>query len=153
MNMRNIIYWYTLVSLVVIFVDRLSKAWALAYCALPYRVHPFLVFEHMCNRGISWSLLHFEDARLFWLVTAGVIAVTVGLCSIALSRFLRQRNIMGEVLVISGSLSNIIDRFMYGGVIDFIALQYEQWTFPVFNGADVAIVCGVCVMVWEYFSE
>ena len=58
---------------------------------------------------------------------------------------------LAEVAVIAGASSNIIDRFWYGGVVDFILLEYEQWSWPLFNVADIVIVGGIIVMVFNSF--
>ncbi len=52
-------------------------------------------------------------------------------------------------MVIAGSVSNILDRVVYGGVVDFIHVHINGWSFAVFNIADVAIVVGVCIMMLQ----
>ena len=47
-------------------------------------------------------------------------------------------------LIIIGAISNLLDRFYYGGVIDFISLPY----FTVFNISDVYISVGVIWIIW-----
>jgi signal peptidase II len=61
--------------------------------------------------------------------------------------------IWAELLIITGALSNFFDRFWYGGVIDFIHVHCGSWSFPVFNGADISIVCGVALLLWEFIHE
>jgi lipoprotein signal peptidase len=50
------------------------------------------------------------------------------------------------VLVLAGGVSNIIDRLIYNGVVDFVSL----WQFPVFNLADVFISLGA---IWLVVNE
>ena len=50
-------------------------------------------------------------------------------------------------LIIVGGISNLIDRFVYGGVIDFISL----WRLPIFNLADVMIVVGTAWFAVDFF--
>jgi signal peptidase II len=46
-------------------------------------------------------------------------------------------------LIIGGAIGNVIDRAIYGAVVDFILLSWKSWSWPVFNVADSAITCGV----------
>ena len=48
----------------------------------------------------------------------------------------------GLCLVLGGALGNVIDRVLWGHVIDFIRVHYEQWYFPAFNVADSSITIG-----------
>ena len=56
-------------------------------------------------------------------------------------------------LIIGGAIGNGIDRLAYGAVADFVLLHVESatWRFNwyVFNLADVAIVAGVAVLLYE----
>jgi signal peptidase II len=54
---------------------------------------------------------------------------------------------MGFGLIIGGALGNVIDRAIYGAVIDFILLSWKSWSWPVFNLADMAISCGVGLII------
>lgn len=134
-------------------IDRYFKTWALRNCEDPYHISSFFSCHLSFNRGISWSLFHFEDEYLFFLVTSAVILVTGFLAYSAYDRYVKHKLILGELMVITGSISNIIDRFTYAGVIDFLQFHYGAWSFPVFNGADVAVVIGVLCMAWEYYHE
>jgi len=58
--------------------------------------------------------------------------------------------------IAGGAIGNVIDRifrakdgFMSGGVIDFIDFQW----WPIFNVADIAVVCGAMGLMWLSFRE
>lgn len=68
-----------------------------------------------------------------------------------LVRMINHYNVMAELMVCAGACSNMIDRFWYGGVADFILISYRNWSWPVFNGADVFIVTGLAVMLGMEF--
>ena len=57
----------------------------------------------------------------------------------------KGKSITGFLLILSGALSNVLDRVVYHGVIDFIVVHYGNWYWPTFNIADVAIEFGA---VW-----
>jgi signal peptidase II len=50
-------------------------------------------------------------------------------------------------LIIGGAIGNVIDRAIYGAVVDFILLSWKTWSWPVFNIADTAITCGVVLIL------
>ena len=55
-------------------------------------------------------------------------------------------------IVLSGIIGNTLDRFYHGVVVDFIHVHwYNVWHYPVFNVADMAICCGVCVLFLSVF--
>ena len=55
----------------------------------------------------------------------------------------------GLSLVLGGALGNVIDRVVWGHVIDFIRVHYEQWYFPAFNVADSAITVGAALLILD----
>ncbi|MEK7598152.1 MAG: signal peptidase II, partial [Patescibacteria group bacterium] len=55
----------------------------------------------------------------------------------------------GLTFILSGALSNVIDRLYFGCVIDFIDLKF----WPVFNLADVFITTGVILILLDYFRK
>lgn len=58
---------------------------------------------------------------------------------------------IGLALIFAGGLGNAVDRFMYGYVIDYI--QLIPFDFPVFNLADMGVVCGVIIAVFAFLRE
>ena len=56
-------------------------------------------------------------------------------------------------LVIGGALANALDRFLHGAVADFFLLHWAGWNWYVFNLADMAIVAGVGLLLYESFRE
>jgi lipoprotein signal peptidase len=51
--------------------------------------------------------------------------------------------------VIGGAIGNVIDRFRFGAVVDFVDVHAWGWHWYVFNVADAAIVCGVLALVTD----
>jgi signal peptidase II len=56
-------------------------------------------------------------------------------------------------LVIGGALANALDRAIHGAVADFFHLHWGNWSWYVFNLADVAIVAGVALLLYESLME
>ncbi len=116
----------------VFLLDQMTKRWALHYCS-----------RATLNRGISWSLFDSPSPLVFWTIFA-VIAICILLFMCHAYRLYRERqSLWGAALVLAGGLSNMLDRYLVGGVIDFIAISFGTFDWPIFNGADVAIFCGI----------
>lgn len=132
--------------------DRVTKQMALMY-ENPCMVNDILSFELVFNRGVSWSLFHSDDTLFFGLVTIGVALIALSLTYYTYIRYKEGHTIVGELLTLMGAYSNIVDRCLYQGVIDFIVLSVGTWTFPVFNIADVAIIGGVIIMLLTHMRD
>ena len=65
----------------------------------------------------------------------------------------QHTSILAELAVLAGAISNIIDRYLYGGVVDFIHAHLGGWSWPIFNVADMAIVLGIFCIFWEQWKE
>jgi signal peptidase II len=56
-------------------------------------------------------------------------------------------------LILGGAIGNVLDRFFYGAVVDFIDVHYETWHWPAFNLADSAISVGAILIVWSELTR
>jgi signal peptidase II len=59
----------------------------------------------------------------------------------------------GLSYVLGGALGNVIDRVLWGHVIDFIRVHYEEHYFPAFNVADSAITIGAALLILDILLE
>jgi len=153
MKIRNILYY--MIASDVIFIDQITKAVASYYADNGIVVTSFLSFEYLINRGISWGFLQAlpTENGYFILVTALIVLLTLGVAWYAVRRFQEEHAIYGEILVISGSVSNLIDRALLLGVRDFLMFHWGPYEWPVFNVADIAIVLGVIIMCIQQVQE
>ncbi len=150
MNKPDVDTRYLLLAIAIIFCDRLSKWLALTMLNEPKQITPFMEFELAFNRGISWGLLHSDQESTFFWVTVLICLIIGALLCYTIIQRINHHAIYGEVAVLAGAVSNVIDRSVYGGVIDFIHLSYNSWSWPIFNIADVAIVLGVLWILWKH---
>lgn len=150
--MKNSI-WYKFIFVMLFLLDRISKYWAYYYLENEIRVTSFLSFDFVINRGVTWGLFGSDNTTIFVLVSFVIFIIVAGLFLYTVNKFRQGYSILGETIVLSGAISNIIDRVLYHGVIDFISLNYMDWYFPVFNLADVFIDLGVLIMIFEYFKN
>ncbi len=95
------------------------------------------------NTGVSFGLLA-GHPEMVALITLALILLA-GL-------FLRRMRLgslgaLGAGLLLGGALGNLLDRLIYGAVVDYLKLLFID--FPVFNLADVAILLGAGLLVLE----
>jgi signal peptidase II len=137
-------------------VDQANKLWLIDVYHIaqrqPVRLAPFFDVIFAENPGISYSLLSAKTA-------AGRLALTLGaMIAIAFLVFWLWRartrlTALGLGLIIGGALgNNACDRFFYGYVADFYHFHVGNFSWYVFNLADVAItagvICLICDMIW-----
>jgi signal peptidase II len=96
---------------------------------------------YILNSGAAFGIL--ENKRLLFILIALVILAGGGYFYQKIPRQYRLFR-FGLSLMASGAIGNLIDRMATGYVIDF--LDFRIW--PIFNVADIAIVCGVVIMIY-----
>lgn len=144
---------YFLLTNIVVIIDRVTKHLAITFEGTTASILPGLSFVYVKNRGISWGMFYAHSFPTFVLMST-IVAMVIGvLGAYTYQRWMQNQSIIGEVLVLTGALCNMLDRVLYAGVIDFIEFSYRGWTFPVFNVADVAIVIGVGIMLIGFWRE
>ena len=137
---------YAVLFSVIFICDRVTKYVMYHYLDGQWDLNSFISFDLTFNRGIAWGIFNTGSACVFFGVTCMVLLMYVMFFLFTLYRWRHNYSILAEVFIVAGGLSNIIDRFVYHGVIDFIVMHVGQWAFPVFNVADVAVVIGVSLM-------
>jgi signal peptidase II len=112
-------------------------------------VLPFLALYRTYNTGIAFSMLSsFGDKGLI-VMSVGVIAFVLYLAARSEPGQVLAR--VGFALIISGALGNLIDRSIYGHVVDYILFHTPVWSFAVFNLADAFISVGAAAIVLQEF--
>lgn len=151
---RNLSIYVLLVSC-IIFVDQLTKWFAVQYWQDERVFSDFLSFKMITNRGISWGLLSLAQTNsfLFVAISVAIFLLTLGVALYAYRRYIDGYAVYGELSVVAGSCSNLLDRCLQKGVIDFIVVHWNDYVWPVFNLADVAIVCGVGIMLAQHLTQ
>jgi signal peptidase II len=144
-------------SVIVVVLDQLTKRWILETLQLFERIEllPFLDITHLRNEGAAFSLLSQASGWQRWFF----IAVAAGV-SVAIVIWLRRLPARGQwllavglSLILGGAIGNVIDRVLYGYVVDFVFFNYERWYFPAFNVADSAITVGAAMIILDSFLE
>lgn len=134
-------------------IDRITKLWALKQQFVNYKITDFLYMHLEFNRGVSWSLLNSQDSVTFAVLSAIIVSILIVLLWYSTNRFKLGFPIYGELLILSGGISNVIDRALYAGVVDFILIDFDCFSWPIFNFADLFIVLGVMVLIVMSYNE
>lgn len=139
-------------SVVVVILDQCSKLLADSMLALHESVPviPFFSIRLAYNTGAAFSFLADADGWQRWFFVVLALAIIV-----LLVNWLRRLepgerlNAVALALVLGGAVGNLIDRLVYGHVIDFIDLYYGDWHWPTFNIADSAITVGAALLILD----
>jgi signal peptidase II len=133
--------------------DQLSKIWVENNLPLHQQIEVLPVFSlfRTHNTGIAFSMLTFLDDWLLTLLTIAIIGAVTLLWARTEPRQFAAR--LGFAFVIGGALGNLIDRIVYGHVVDFILLHTTNWSFAVFNLADSFITVGAGLIIFNEFNE
>jgi signal peptidase II len=140
------------VSAVVVVLDQLTKWLALKYLLgqAAVAVAPFLNFVLVFNRGAAFGFL--SDAgdwqNMFFVVVA-FIACAVIIYMLSRLEWRNTKVAVGLALILGGAVGNVIDRLVYGYVVDFIDVFYGAWHWPAFNVADSAITIGAALLILD----
>jgi len=126
----------TLYQQIVIIPDYFS--WTLAY-----------------NTGAAFSFLADASGWQRWFFA--IVALAVSVMLVIWMKGLKQHEnwlAIALALVLGGALGNLFDRVVYGHVIDFILVHWQQrWYFPAFNLADSAITAGAVMLALDMFRS
>lgn len=140
----------------VLLLDQLSKQVVIANMQLFDSIELLPVFNltYVRNYGAAFSFL--SDAggwqRWFFTLIAVVISVVLAVWLARNNRAQVKLN-LALSLVLAGAIGNLIDRSVYGYVIDFLHVYYQNWHYPAFNIADSAICIGAALLIWDSFSS
>jgi signal peptidase II len=140
-------------SMAVIALDQWTKHLIAAHLEEYERIQllPVLDLMRLHNEGAAFSFLSDATGWQRWLFTGLGIVVSVGILVWLRRLPARGQHLLaaGLSLVLGGALGNVIDRVLWGHVIDFIRVHYAGWSFPAFNAADSAITVGAALLILD----
>ncbi len=138
------------VAAAVVLADQIIKWWAIGVLGdEPYGIEILSFFNLVLvwNKGISFGI--FGGGSLPpWLLAAIALAVTLAL-AIWLRKAETRLLALAIGLVIGGALGNVIDRFRFGAVADFLDFHWGAYHWPAFNLADAAISVGAVILLMD----
>lgn len=114
--------------------------------------------------GFNWTLLYNQGAAFSFLSDAGgwqrwFFIILSSVISIFILFWIKKTDASNKILlaalslILGGALGNLIDRSLYGYVIDFIQIYYDVYYWPAFNIADSAITLGAGLLILDMFTS
>lgn len=137
----------------VLFIDQIVKA----IVTLKMKLHQsiaiipnFFDLYYVQNTGAAFSIL--KDMRYLLIGFAIVVFF-------AIQRYISKTKIQNKLEIISlgllmgGLVGNLIDRLLYGYVIDYLSFHIFNYDFPIFNIADIGIVVGIGLLILSMIKQ
>lgn len=145
---------YAMAGIAVLAFDQATKFWFEHRFDLgeSVPVTSFFNFVLAHNRGAAFSFLADAGGWQHGLFSALALAVSALLIWLVRRHADRTLFAVAATLVAAGALGNLIDRTVYGYVVDFLDFHWQGWHWPAFNVADVAICCGAGLMILDEFT-
>lgn len=157
--------WTIILALFCGGCDALSKYWIqghLPHLSAASSLYPFGgigVFQdflgidfslvHATNRGAAWGIFAaFPSFLLAFRIT--LVSLLIGYLSISKSPLSLKKPL---IFIVAGALCNILDKFIYGHVVDLFRFQFGSYVYPVFNIADAMICVGVGLILIRGIKE
>ncbi|WP_239061686.1 signal peptidase II [Ideonella livida] len=142
--------WLGLAAVLVL-LDQFTKVLILGHFQLgdSVTVTSFFNVVRVHNPGAAFSFLADASGWQRWFFT-GLAVVASGFIVWMLKKHPGQTLFCLAIsLILGGAIGNVIDRVLYGYVVDFVQLHYGGWAFPAFNVADSAITGGAIGLIWD----
>ena len=136
-----------IIALFILIIDQIVKISVDAFLRVSELVTVipnFFYFTKVYNDGAAWSIF---DGSVTFLI---IIAIVALIFLISYQKLFQKnfRNVAGFALIYGGLFGNLVDRIIYGYVIDYIKILIGSYNFPVFNLADMAIVSGFILLIY-----
>lgn len=160
-----LIFWP---AVIIVLIDQITKLLVVSKIAAGESVHilgTWVMFTHQTNSAGAMSIR--LGPPMFYLV---VTIVVVGfLAYLLITKPMHRLGYWSLILVLSGAVGNVIDRIRLGAVIDFIDMEFFDFSlpaihwgpiqvpgdlmtrWPVFNVADAAVSVGIVLLIISTF--
>jgi len=141
---------FFLSGILVFFLDRISK-WIVVKklsFGTVIKVFPFFNLVRNENRGIAFGLFQGISGKFFFNILVLVVLVIIAVEGIKVAK--RESCGLESIsfgLILGGGMSNLIDRFFYGKVVDFLDLHLGAYHWPAFNIADAGVTIGFILLI------
>lgn len=140
-----------IIFVITLFLDQISKALVDSILEIEESIKivgNFFYITYINNYGAAWSILNNKNVFLIILSIASLIIIY---------RFMyifesNKRNNIAFGLILAGIVGNLIDRWLFGYVRDYIDFKIFSYDYPIFNIADMAVVIGVILLIIAIFK-
>jgi len=154
-----------LLALCLFALDVSTKYWVQRYLIGMQHVSPFYpyggigVFKDflgidfcinlVSNKGGAWGVFSSYPMILLSVRIGIILALAIYMLFV---NKLRKRTVP-FLMILVGAVANIVDHFAYGAVVDMFHFVFWNYSYPVFNVADMLIFSGVATLLVQTFTE
>lgn len=142
-----------ILSTLLMFIDQLIKYFVIHNLEL-YKsiklIPNFFYITFVKNDGAAFSILR---GNRWLLIAIGIIALMFMIKLIIMDKKITKLDVVSYSLVIGGIFGNLVDRILYGSVIDYLDFYLFGYNAPVFNFADSCIVIGAIIIICVLIKE
>jgi signal peptidase II len=148
---RSMLPWLAL-ALVVLIADQFTKILILGYYqhGEATTITSFFNIVRAHNTGAAFSFLAAASGWQRWLFTGIGVAATLFILYLMRKHAGQRLFCFALACILGGAVGNVIDRLLYGYVVDFLQFHWaNRWYFPAFNVADAAITIGAAGLILD----
>ncbi len=144
--------WLALAAVIVV-LDQITKYVVVQNFVLheSLRVTSFFNLVRVHNAGASFSMLADAGGWQRWFFIAIAVAASIWVVWLMARHTQQKLFCLALTLILGGAVGNLIDRVLFGAVVDFLQFHYGGWYFPAFNVADSSITCGAVLLILDGF--
>ena len=148
--MRSARGWFALAAVIVV-LDQATKYAVLRAFAVgeALALAPFFNLVLVYNPGAAFSFLSDQAGWQRWLFIGIAVAASAWIVRLLLAHSRERLFALALSLVLAGAVGNVIDRILFGAVVDFADFHAWGYHWPAFNLADAAITCGAVLLIWD----
>ena len=139
------------VALLVVIIDQFTKVLVTGFYQLGDSSHisSFFNLVRAHNSGAAFSFLAGASGWQRWFFSVLGLAAAVVIVWLLKSHAGQKLFAFALALILGGAIGNVIDRVLYGYVVDFLDFHWRNWHFPAFNVADSAITVGAACLILD----
>ena len=146
----GLLQWLGLAA-ILLMADQFIKILIVGFYKLGDATHVTSFFNvvRVHNSGAAFSFLAGAGGWQRWFFTAiGVLAAALIVWMLK-SHAGQKLFAFALACILGGAIGNVIDRILYGYVVDFLDFHWRGWHFPAFNLADSAITIGAACLILD----
>ena len=135
-----------IISSIILFIDIISKRLVVNFMIEDESIEiikNFFSLTYAKNEGVAFSLM---DGYVPLIIVSTIIVLFM-IFKYIKNNDISCSDIIGYSFVIGGAIGNLIDRVVYGYVVDFLDFNIFGYNYPIFNLADTFIVVGVIILI------